>query len=167
MTAILYAADVLLIDMSTINAIQDIQRGVGKAILNVPRSTANEVVVLELGLRPVLLKVLSLKINFYLSSNQTTKLCLQLLEESGDSEFIKNYDSSKTFWSFHRNSGHIEGKIVSNIHSAIFRKPSLSTLPLSVSLWKPSPHLSEGLWSTYLIAQILTRILLHMIPQVG
>ena len=32
MTAILYAADVLLIDMSTINAIQDIQRGVGKAI---------------------------------------------------------------------------------------------------------------------------------------
>ena len=97
MTAILYAADVLLIDMSTINAIQDIQRGVGKAILNVPRSTANEVVVLELGLRPVLLKVLSLKINFYLSSNQTTKLCLQLLEESGDSEFINNFDSSKTF----------------------------------------------------------------------
>ena len=99
MTAILYAADVLLIDMSTINAIQDIQRGVGKAIFNVPRSTANEVVVLELGLRPVLLKVLSLKINFYLSSKpcQTTKLCLQLLEESGDSEFIKNYDSSKTF----------------------------------------------------------------------
>ena len=98
MTAILYAADVLPIDMSTINAIQDIQRG-GKAILNVPRSTANEVVVLELGLRPVLLKVLSLKINFYLSSKpcQTTKLCLQLLEESGDSEFIKNYDSSKTF----------------------------------------------------------------------
>lgn len=70
MPAILYAADVLPIDMSTIIALQDIQRGIGKAVLNVPRSTANEVVELELGLKPVLLKVLSLKSNSTFQQNQ-------------------------------------------------------------------------------------------------
>lgn len=86
-----------------------------------------------------------------------TKHCLQLLEESGDSEYIKNFEAllcpfGLSVATLSKDSiRHIEERIITDIHSAIHKKPSLSTIPLSGSFWKPSPHLSEGLWSTYLM----------------
>ena len=158
--AILYGADVLPVTMDTINELEMIQRRVGKAVLGVPTNSANEVVELELGIKPFLLKILSMKINFFLSTKSdktacnTTKLCLEILECSGDSEYIKNFNdllspfglsvSTLTDSSISVVNIAVENRILEGVRA----KTSLSTVPLTGSFWKPSPHLSEGLWSS-------------------
>ena len=50
--------------METIIELQTVEHIVGNSILGVPKSTAKEVVELELGLKPILLNVLTAKIKF-------------------------------------------------------------------------------------------------------
>ena len=71
MPAIPYDAGIFLVDMETIDVLQTIQCIIGISIL----STANEVVELELGLKPILLKVLTAKIKFFLDTTTSTKDC--------------------------------------------------------------------------------------------
>ena len=71
MLAIPYDADILPVDMETIDVLQTIQCIIGISIL----STANEVVELELGLKPILRKVLTAKIKFFLDTTTSTKDC--------------------------------------------------------------------------------------------
>ena len=162
MPAILYGADVLPIDPDTITEIQTLQRIIGKSILGVPKSSANEVVELELGLKPVLLRVLTSKIKFLVDTSsdtkacQTTKMCLGLLKHSGNSEYLKNFDillepfGLSTDTVTNDSIKQITQLIQSNILENVRNKPSLSTIPLTGVFWKPSIHVAEGLWSTYL-----------------
>ena len=60
--------------METIIELQTVEHIVGNSILGVPKSTAKEVVELELGLKPILLNVLTAKIKFFLETS-SAKAC--------------------------------------------------------------------------------------------
>ena len=77
----------------------------------------------------------------------------ELLENSGDSEYIKNFNDllspfGLSVSTLTETSPSVIGLAVENkILEGVRRKTSLSTVPLTGSFWKPSPHLSEGFWS--------------------
>ena len=83
-------------------------------------------------------------------------MCLGLLKHSGNSEYLKNFDillepfGLSTDTVTNDSIKQITQLIQSNILENVRNKPSLSTIPLTGVFWKPSIHVAEGLWSTYL-----------------
>ena len=91
--------------METIIELQTVEHIVGNSILGVPKSTAKEVVELELGLKPILLNVLTSKINFswrrQAQRPATHSDCIWIcLRQSGDSEYTKTLTSSSKLMAF-------------------------------------------------------------------
>ena len=155
----LYGADVIPIDPTTVEALDKIQRFVARTLLGVPKSSINEVAVLEMGFKPMILRILTAKVKFYLkvkegrSACKMTKTCLDLLLGMGNSTYLNNLNSLLAQYNLTHDTltgsslSDIEAQIINNVTMSVQLKSSLNLLPIPTKFWKMSAHVEEGLWS--------------------
>ena len=93
---ILYATDVIPISDKVIQELESIQQRVGKSILGVPQSTANPVVYLELGWKPIRLHLEESLLRFYKRVNSETfkgsqfvKSCMEWNITNNNTKYMK------------------------------------------------------------------------------
>ena len=149
-SSFLYGADVIPIDPTTV---------VARTPLGVPKSSINEVLELEMGFKPMILRTLTAKVTFYLkvkeghSACQMTQTCFKLLLKINKAEYLTNLNSLLAPYGL---TGEvltsssvldIEEHIFSSINRSIQLKSSLNLLPVPSKFWKMSPHVEEGLRS--------------------
>ena len=159
--SILYGCEALPIPMDVIDSIQLSQNKIGKILLGVPKSTANETVAIELGLKPILLLVLTAKIKFVMKCKNhggcmASKRCLTLLENIRNSDYLSNLKSllsqvNLTYEDINLDFVNlVDTHFKSLLFNALRYKKSLALLPTPSKFWRKSVHVEEGEWSMYL-----------------
>ena len=157
--SILYGADVLSVDKETISKLDEIQYYIAKVLLGVPKSSSNKGCEAEMGFKPFHLRILHIKLRFYLNLHlrrgkcTVSQRCLDLLKAAVQSDYLENLrdllkplgvsleevsDSTLTALEDHH-------KAVT--YRAINDLRSLKLLPIPLIFWKKSAHVEEGLWS--------------------
>jgi hypothetical protein len=155
----LYGADVLSLDKETISKLDEIQYYIAKVLLGVPKSSSNKGCEVEMGFKPFHLRILHIKLRFYLNlhlrRNKCTvsQRCLDLLKAAVQSDYLENLrelmeplgvsleevsDSTLTVLEDHQKS---------IIYRTINDLRSLKFLPIPLIFWKKSVHVEKGLWS--------------------
>ena len=156
--SILYSADVLPVTYETIGHLDDIQHIVAKVLLGVPKSSTNLAALVELGMKPFHLRILEVKLRFYikvskgLTNCRTTQACMNLLKASPTSEYLNNL--SDLLKPLNLSIDKIDDQSFEKLDSyhkslvyRIFPMKTMRLMPLPISWWKKSPHVEEGYWS--------------------
>jgi hypothetical protein len=82
LSSVFYCIEALPISIQTLSKMEITQNKIGKTILDLPHSTANDVVPLLLGIKPMHLKVLERKVKFILklkgTGNTLLSACWQI-----------------------------------------------------------------------------------------
>ena len=160
--SILYGAECLPIDNETINELESIQNTISKIIMGLPKSTANTVTQLELGLKTIKHKVIERKIRFItkIKENENgcklTKECLEHLGEMYNI-FLTNLDKmlepislstlSLKSTDLQKVDAYFKEKMISSLRTM----PSLKLMPIPTAFWKINNLLSEAQWSRTLV----------------
>ena len=71
---IMYATDAVLISETTISELEVIQNKIGKSLLSIPQSSANTVVQMELGWKPIRLLIELNKLRFLLKASSLSEV---------------------------------------------------------------------------------------------
>ena len=157
--SILYGADVLPVDLVTIGKLDEVQNYIAKVLLGVPKSSSNKGCQLEMGFKPFHLRLLHIKLKFYLNllnkRNQCliSQKCLSLLQEAPSSDFLDNIrDLLKPLGVLLENVSDSTLTTLENYHKSLYFRAindlkSLQLLPLPTSFWKKGAHVEEGTWS--------------------
>lgn len=157
--SILYGADVLPVDLATIAKLDEIQNYIAKVLLGVPKSSSNKGCQLEMGFKPYHLRVLHIKLKFYLNVHlkrnrcTVTQRCLALLWEAPSSDYLDNLrDLLMPLGIALEDVSDSTITALEDYHKSLFFRAindlkSLKLLPLPSSFWKKSVHVEEGVWS--------------------
>ena len=159
---ILYAVEVIPIGKELIQKLDLIQRTVARTLLGVPRSSLNQVSEVEMGFKPFLLRILTIKLKFFIkvqngdSRCSTTQTCQRLLIESGSSEYLSNLDELLGCVKVtHKNIDNSTLSLVNDYHTdllvqALATRKTFRIMPIPKRWWKKSSHVEEGPWSKML-----------------
>ena len=159
---ILYGVEGLVIDPAVITELDAIQVWIAKVLLGVGASTASCVSELEMGFKPFHLRILTLKINFYLkvkngkSKCDLSRSCLSLMESLEHSSFLDNLgtllrrigvtvDDIDDTTLPRLNDYHI-GIITQELQN----KPTMMLMPVPFKWWAQNAYIAEGFWSKML-----------------
>ena len=156
--SILYGADVLPVTQETIDQIDDVQHIVAKVLLRIPKSSVNLAALVELGMKPFHLRILEVKLRFYikvtkhLNNCKTTQPCMDLLKNSSHSEYLSNL--SDLLKPIDVSISNIDDQTLEKLASyhkslvyGIFKMKTMRLMPLPISWWKKGAHVEEGSWS--------------------
>ena len=159
--SILYGTEVIPVAESTISELESIQNSLGKSILGLPVSTANPVINIELGWKPIGLHIAKSKLGYFkrvsdssFKGSPLVKSCMIWNVASQTSLYMKNLNESLEI--FFPTGGSIESLTVKAVHehyeavisAQVQLLPSLRLLPIPRKWWKPAPHLFGARWRT-------------------
>ena len=162
---ILYATDAIPISSTVIEELEVVQNQIGKALLGVPQSTANTVVQVELGWKPLRLLLELSKLRFFqrvycedLKGSEILKTCMQWCLSVPGNQYRKNlFDilghhagSPEELKSISRKQlvQVYESRALSQIQEMVM----LKLLPIPRKWWTIQNHVENSRWS-----QILTK----------
>ena len=161
---LLYAADVIPVSDDIIHGLETIQQQVGKSILGIPQSSANPIVNLEMGWKPIQLLLEESVVRFYqrahdpeFKGSHLVQSCMEWNKTHGETMYIQylnklinrhnlSLDTLKllkhsTLLEYHKKG----------ILQRVQQLPSLNILPIPRTWWTMQPHIEESKWSRTLV----------------
>ena len=153
----LYGTEVLHVSVDTMDFLDLQQRKLGKVLLSVPMSSANEGVETELGLRPLSERIAERKLKFVAKLESTdpgsdlTKEVYSEMKNSGLSQLLRDCDVLRAQFPVGKDiKGDMRKLGRARLHQGVLAKRSLLgvTTPNLTSLWKLLNYiLHDGLFS--------------------
>ena len=161
---LLYAADVIPVSDDIIHGLETIQQQVGKSILGIPQSSANPIVNLEMGWKPIQLLLEESVVRFYqrahdpeFKGSHLVQSCMEWNKTHGETMYIQylnklinrhnlSLDTLKllkhsTLLEYHKKG----------ILQRVQQLPSLNILPIPRTWWTMQPHIEESKWSRTIV----------------
>ena len=152
--AILYGTDAVPILESTVNELEMIQNKLGKALMNIPPSSANPIINTELGWKPIRLRIAQSKLAFFkrcsdkdFKGNPLVKTCMEWNQSVKGSLYMTNLIFFLSIYSENSDFSNLNSKMLCSFHedeilAKIQLLPSLKLLRI--------PHLLNSRWSSIL-----------------
>ena len=161
---LLYAGDVIPVSDDIIHGLETIQQQVGKSILGIPQSSANPIVNLEMGWKPIQLLLEESVVRFYqrahdpeFKGSHLVQSCMEWNKTHGETMYIQylnklinrhnlSLDTLKllkhsTLLEYHKKE----------ILQRVQQLPSLNILPIPRTWWTMQPHIEESKWSRTMV----------------
>ena len=161
---IMYATDAVPISDATIAELEIIQNQIGKSLLGVPQSSANTVVQVELGWKPMRLWIELNKLRFFLRvtsaefiGSSIVKSCMEWNLRNPQTLYYSNLMSVLgTYAPTHQDLKNVSKKQIHQRHEQkvivdIQEMVTLKLMPLPKYWWKMSNHIEDARWSRTLV----------------
>ena len=155
----MYATDAVPISDATIAELEIIQNQIGKSLLGVPQSSANTVVQVELGWKPMRLWIELNKLRFFLRvtsaefiGSSIVKSCMEWNLRNPQTLYYSNLMSVLgTYAPTHQDLKNVSKKQVHQCHEQkviadIQEMVTLKLMPLPKYLWKMPNHIEDARW---------------------
>ena len=162
--SILYGSEALVVEDAAIEELDKIQRQYGKMLLGLNESTANEVVEMELGMKPFRMRFALRKVSYFKRHMEgefecgVVKVCLEELMARPDGMFMKGIRSLLAPYGFELDSMpvnpemRIEEVELGRLYRALSEKQSLCLMPAPVGLWRVKEYIRDWSWSRIITA---------------